>query len=124
MMPCFCSSGSISGSGTFGREVEFCQQALQGVRTTGICVSPPHNAIHNISIPEIGCLAAISAWFCDSGKMPGSGPKIEAPRARNSAILIAPRLAATNAWVGMRRHRLIVSKTKFARPPGMMAEAN
>jgi hypothetical protein len=40
----------------------------------GICVSPEHNAIHNLSIPGFGCLAPVSKWFYDSGKVVDPGP--------------------------------------------------
>ena len=40
-----------------------CQQIRPEMPTRGICVSPQHNATHNISIPEIGGLAAMLAMI-------------------------------------------------------------
>jgi hypothetical protein len=56
MMPCSVRAGGFQH--LFWPEAELCQQILEAGADEGeVCVSRPDNAIHNISIPEIGCLA-------------------------------------------------------------------
>jgi hypothetical protein len=66
---CFCPGWSIRGlRASFGRKAILSKKsAYQKVRgqvpTREYGYLPQHNAIHNISIPEIDCLEAISAQF-------------------------------------------------------------
>jgi hypothetical protein len=64
MMPVFCSSGPFSAGATFCGRKPDCQHVREGMLVMEIRVPKRDNARCGISIPEVGCLAAVLVLIC------------------------------------------------------------